>query len=278
MTKGKPRKILVLGANGMLGSQLVKVFAKEKPIAWTKKDLDISNQKQVADKISKLRPEIIINAAGYTAVDDCEKRADKALAVNGKAVGYLAQTCQKINCTLVHFSTDYVFNGNKETGYKENDKTYPVNTYGQSKEYGEKMLKKYLKNYYLIRTSWLFGKNGRNFVDTILEFAPKRVEMKVVNDQFGKPTYALDLATETKEIIEKQPYGIYHVTNEGITSWYNYAKTICRLRHLPTKIAPVTSYEFPRPAKRPRYSILVNTKIKKCRHWRLALKEYLRTN
>ncbi len=278
MAKDK-KKILILGANGMLGSELVKVFAKDKPVAWGKKDLDITKQREVEKKIAQHKPDILINAAAFTAVDECEKKADKALSVNGEAVGYLAIACRKIDCLLVQYSTDYIFGGRKPKGYNENDKPHPINTYGKSKLYGEKMLKKYGKDYYIIRTSWLYGKNGRNFVDAICEMSPKRFEIKVVNDQFGKPTYARDLANRTKEIIDKKlAFGIYHLTNEGVTTWYKLAKEVCRIKRFKTRILPITSFEIPRPAKRPTYSILINTKIKKSRNWHKALIEYLKTN
>ena len=191
----------------------------------------------------------------------------------------MAIACRKIDCLLVQYSTDYVFGGRKPKGYNENDIPHPINTYGKSKLYGEKMLKKYGKDYYIIRTSWLYGKNGRNFVDAICEMAPKRFEIKVVNDQFGKPTYARDLASRTKEIIDKKlAFGIYHLTNEGVTTWYKLAKEICRIKRFKTRILPITSFEIPRPAKRPTYSILINTKIKKSRNWHKALIEYLKTN
>ncbi|MBU1149056.1 dTDP-4-dehydrorhamnose reductase, partial [Patescibacteria group bacterium] len=252
MANVKQPKILILGANGILGSQLVEVFSGKNVTAWTRKDLDITKAKQVEDKITKLNPEILINAAAFTDVDGSEKKKAFVKEVNGSAVGNLAKVCRKIDCLLVHYSTDYVFSGNKPEGYKESYKTSAINAYGQSKELGEKLLRKYCRKYYLIRTSWLFGKNGRNFIDSIKELAPRRVEMKVVNDQYGKPTYAKDLAHRTKDIIEKkQPFGIYHLTNEGVTTWYKLAKEICRIQKYKTRVVPVTSYQFPRPARRP---------------------------
>jgi len=278
MVRAKKRKILILGANGMLGSQLTMAFAQDNFIAWTKHELDITKQKEVKKKITDLKPDIVINAAAFTAVDECEKKADLALAVNGEAVGYIALACRELDCPLVHYSTDYVFSGHKRLGYKEDDKTNPINTYGKSKEYGEKLLKKYCPKYYLIRSSWLYGPNGHNFVDTVAEIAPERPELKMVNDQNGKPTYTKDLAQRTKELLDKgHDYGIYHITNEGMTTWFKLAKEICRYLRIKTKITPITSYQLPRPAKRPHYSALLNTKIKKSRHWQKALTDYLAT-
>lgn len=278
------RKVLIIGSKGMLGHDLMAVFGDLNPVGADKKELDIADGAAVEKFILDLKPDIIINAAAYTDVDGCETNQDSAMKVNGYAVGYLAKISQKIGAILVHYSTDYVFDGKKPEGYKEDDEPKnPVNFYGKSKLLGEKLLKENCKNYYLIRTSWLFGKNGKNFVDTILRIGKEKKELKVVNDQYGKSTYTVDLAKKTKELLEgKYPFGIYHITNEGTTTWYDFTLKIFEIykkMHPEEKLAKVilcASAEFPRPAKRPAWSILLNTKLPPSRPWQEAIKEYLR--
>lgn len=291
----KFRKILILGAKGMLGSELVKVFKNLKPICFDQADLDISNKKAVFAKLTKLTPDLVINAAAYTAVDDCEKNKGLARRVNGLAPGYLAQICKKLNAVLVHYSTDYVFAGRKKTGYLEKDKPRrPLNVYGQTKLLGEQNLQRYTDRFYLIRTSWLFGLAGKNFVETILRLGKNHLgaiprdiargrhelPLRVVNDQFGKPTYALDLAQRTRELIEIQPdFGIYHLTNEtkpGGISWYQFAKEIFKQASLSVKLQACLTKDFPRPARRPHYSILNNSRLSISRPWQPALADYLK--
>jgi len=273
-------KILILGAKGMLGQDLAKVSADFDLTLWDKEEIDIAEEYQIKTKIGTLKPEIIINCAAYTAVDDCETNKDLALRVNSQAVGYLAQTARKIGAVLVHISTDYVFDGKNEKGYPEDSLALdPINFYGQSKLFGEKMLQNLTEKYYLIRTSWLYGQGGKNFVNTMLKLGKEKEELKVVNDQFGKPTFTVDLAKQILYILNNNlPFGIFHVTNEtkegGIT-WYEYAQKIFELAKLNIKVIPCTSQEFPRPARRPAYSALINTKLPKMREWQVALKEYL---
>jgi dTDP-4-dehydrorhamnose reductase len=280
----KIKKILIIGAKGMLGQDLVKIFSTDKNydvISLDLKNLDITSKDDVFGKIGDITPEIIINAAAFTNVDGCEDEAKKDLCmkVNGEALGYLASCASQINSILVHYSTDYVFNGKKSEGYKEDEKEInPVNFYGKSKALGEKKLQENTKKFYLIRTSWLYGKGGKNFVDTMLKLAETKKELKVVDDQHGKPTYTVDLAKRTKELVDKNlPYGIYHITNEGETTWFKFAKKFFELAGVNVKIKPCASREFPRPARRPTYSSLINTKLSPSRPWGEALSEYLRT-
>ncbi len=317
----KTKKLLILGAGGMLAADLIKIFSaskKYKIIAWGVKDLDITNEKMINKKIGKLKPNIIINAAAYTAVDAAEKEFDKAMAVNGYALKNLAEVSSQIGAGLIHYSTDYVFDGKKPNGYKEDDEPNPVSAYGQSKFVGEQMILmtafhnsgrgcaacgagrgchkiNTIKplDYYIIRSSWLYGKAGKNFVDTMLALAEKMLVLKVVNDQRGCPTYTLDLAKATKDLIEKKlPSGIYHFTNKtakkGI-SWYDFAKEIFSAFGgsaeggkitKKIKIIPVSTKDFYKGnknylAKRPEYSMLINTKLPQARDWKQALKEYL---
>ena len=273
-------KILILGAKGMLGHDLQAEFEKDHQVTgWGIDEIDITKEEEVNKKIVQLKPNLVINAAAFTDVDGCEEKKDLCMKVNGQAVGFIAQACKKCNAVLVHYSTDYVFDGQNKEGYKEDAKLDPINLYGQSKALGEEEIQKNTTKYYLLRTSWLYGKHGKNFVDTMLNLAKERDKIKVVNDQFGKPTYTKDLAKRTKEIIEqKRDFGIYHVTNEGITSWYEFTKKIFEIAGINIEVKPQTTEQFPRPAKRPKYSALINTKLPKMRRWEEVLKEYLTTN
>jgi len=271
-------KILILGHKGMLGDELVKVFKKDNELTlWDRSEIDIADRKDVESKIGDLRPEAVINAAAYTAVDLAEKEGKEiAYQVNGEAVGFLAEACKKNNSVLIHYSTDYVFNGRNKNGYQEDEKRDPLNEYGQSKARGEELLQKINPKFYLIRLSWLFGINGKNFVETMLRLAKENKELRVVNDQYGKPTYAKDLAQRTRELLEsKRPFGIYHLTNEGVCTWYEFAVKIFELAGIEAKVVPVVSSEFSTPAKRPAYSALINTKLSLSRSWQDALEEYL---
>lgn len=276
----KDTKILILGAKGMLGQDLAKVLVDYQLTLWDLAEINITDQNQVDDKITKLNPQVIINCAAYTAVDDCETHKDLALQVNNQAVGYLALAAKKVGAILVHISTDYVFNGQNPRGYAEDSQEFgSVNFYGESKYLGEKTLKMVSDRYYLIRTSWLYGKNGKNFVETMLKLGKEGKELKVVNDQFGKPTFTIDLAKQILYILNNNlPFGVYHVTNEtkeGGISWFDFAQKIMALAKLETKVLPCSSQEYIRPAKRPEHSALINTKLPALRDWDVALLEYL---
>jgi dTDP-4-dehydrorhamnose reductase len=274
------KKILILGAKGMLGQDLAKVLVNHNLALWDFENLDITNKNQVDFKIGNLKPKVIINCAAYTAVDDCEKNKEIAMSVNGYAVSYIAKIAKEIDAILLHISTDYIFKGNEVGGYDEALLDFgPLNIYGESKLLGERLLLENANKYYLIRTSWLYGKNGKNFVDTISRLGREKRELKVINDQFGKPTYTVDLARQILYILNNDlPFGVYHVTNEtkkgGIT-WYEFAKKICKLQKLKIKVKPCITEEYPLPAKRPKYSALINTKLPKMRKWQKALKEYI---
>ncbi len=275
------QKTLILGANGMLGHALAEIFADQNPILWDSADLDITDENQVSHKLAELRPSLVLNAAAYTDVDCAEKNKELANSVNGYGVGYLAKATKELSAILVHYSTDYVFAGENKNGYKEDDLPSPISAYGASKFLGEQQLQQNCEMYYLIRSSWLFGEHGgKNFVKRILTKAQNQRKLKVVNDHFGKPTYAKDLASKTREIIDRQkPCGIYHVTNETPAcriSWYDLAKKAVELKGLKTKVVPCSSADFPQPARRPKYAMLVNTKLEPMRGWEEALKDYLK--
>lgn len=282
-------KLLIIGAKGILGRDLSHEFRDIKPFLWDREDIDITNQKRVVQKVRELRPDIIVNAAAYTDVDGAETNRDVAMKVNGEAVKYLAEASSGLGAKFIHYSTDYVFGGGKSCGYAEGEiPKNPVNTYGFSKLTGEKYLLQKAERsgleYFLIRTSWLFGPlwnqrdNDKNFVNKILELAETKDEIRVVNDQFGRPTFSRDLARETRDILKNLSPGIYHITNttreKGIT-WYEFAKKIIELSGKKTRIIPCSSSEFPILASRPHYSIINNTKTHVLRSWEDALREYL---
>lgn len=258
--------VLILGANGMLGRDLASVFPGARLCGH--KDLDITDEAAVKAYILDAKPDLVINAAAYTNVDGCEDEPETAFAVNGDAPGYIAAACREVGAVLVHYSTDYVFDGSK-TEYIESDETNPINVYGASKLRGEQKIAENMDDYRIIRTSWLFGRHGKNFVETIRHLSRENETVRVVADQVGKPTYTADLAHKTAEIAECPP-GIYHMTNDGVCSWYEFARAFA------PNVVPCSSSEFPRKAKRPAYSVLVNTKTSPMRPWKEALEDYLR--
>ena len=273
-------KILITGAYGMLGSDLREVLKNHELIVTGSKDLDITNEENVIDFIDENSPEVVINAAAYTAVDDCETNYDEACAVNAIGPKNLAIACKKQDVPLVHISTDYVFDGSKRTPLLENDALGPQSAYGKTKLEGEKFIQEYTDKYFILRTAWLYGIHGNNFVQTMLSLAENHDEITVVDDQIGSPTYSLDLAVSIANLLNSDKYGIYHLTNEGECSWYEFSKRIFELSDVDVKVLPVTTEEFPRPAPRPHYSVLSNQKWIKAgfppmRKYEEALSDYL---
>ena len=258
--------VLILGAYGMLGRDLAAVFPSARLCGH--RDLDTIDEAAVRAYIPDAKPDLVINAAAYTNVDGCEDDPETAFAVNGDAPGHIAAACRAVGARLVHYSTDYVFDGSK-TEYVESDEPNPINVYGASKLRGEQNVARCMDNYWIIRTFWLFGRHGKNFVETIRHLAQENGTVRVVSDQMGKPTYTVDLARKTAEIAECPP-GIYHITNDGVCSWHEFARAFA------PNVVPCTSDEFPRKAKRPAYSVLVNTKTSPMRPWNEALEDYLR--
>ncbi|MFH1284587.1 MAG: dTDP-4-dehydrorhamnose reductase [Candidatus Peregrinibacteria bacterium] len=277
-------KILLLGQSGMLGSCFFKCLAGQKDAEMysLKKDgLDITDKETLEKVFERISPHFVINCAAYTAVDSCESDKDAAFKVNGEAPGEIARLCAGKNATLLHFSTDYVFDGKNDRGYKETDSPSPINIYGESKLEGEKRISENMNDYYIVRTSWLFGENGKNFVDTMIRLARKKYEPNVVGDQTGCPTYTKDLCEACVKyfLSKKLPFGIYHLTNSGQTSWYDFAVKIFKIMESDVKINKISSDAFPQKAKRPKCSILLNTKITEpLRSWEEALEAYLRLN
>ncbi len=268
-----PTRVVIIGANGMLGQALAKEFPNATGLDLPA--IDIANYDSVDKVLGELKPDLVINAAAYTAVDDCEEKFELANKVNGQGPGNLAKKCKELDAVLVHYSTDYIFNGTKQDGYNEEfNEIDPINKYGESKALGEKLIKENTDKYYILRIAWLYGPDGKNFVDTMIELSAKHPELKVVNDQTGSPTYTIDVAKRTREALD-QSFGIYHATNSGQATWFEFTQEIFKLKGIATPLKPCSSGEFPRPAARPEYSILLNTKLPPARDWKEALSEYL---
>jgi dTDP-4-dehydrorhamnose reductase len=286
-TEEKNIKVLIIGAKGNLGQDLAKIFSvdsKYSVFGWDKDELDITNKRQVEEKITELAPDLIVNTAAYNAVDKCEELAEfeTAKKINGYAVGFLAQTAKKIGATLVHYGTQFAFNGENKEGYKEDDQINPLNRYAESKCLGEKQLQENVDRFYLIRTSRLFGRPGSSktskpsFIDIMLRLAKEKENLEVVDEEVDCFTYTPDLAKATKSLVEDDmPFGIYHITNIGAYTWYGAARKIFEEAGISIKMTPVSADKFPRLAKRPKYSILLNTKLPPLRSFEDALKEYL---
>ena len=274
-------KILITGSNGMLGHDLIEVLKdKHELLLTTSKTLDITDGDSVMDFILKSNPDIVINSAAYTDVDGCESNPDLAYNVNGEGVKNLALACREVDCPLVHISTDYVFNGQNDRPWVEDDEIGPISIYGKSKLKGEEHIKEILEKYFIVRTAWLYGVNGRNFPRTMLELAQNHSEITVVYDEVGTPTYTPDLAKGISKLIETDYYGTYHLTNSGNCSWCEFARYIFEVADVDVNVIPVTASEFARPAPRPSYSVLENRNwvengFEPLRNYKEAIKEYI---
>lgn len=268
---------LILGANGMLGRALQRAFAGEEVTAWDRAELDLTSEEDVAQKIPLLEPSVVINAAAYTDVDGAEENAEEAEAVNGYAVGNLAVTCADAGIPLVHVSTDYVFDGTSADGYAEDaEPMNPMNAYGRSKLLGETLLRETGKDFWLVRTAWLYGPGGKHFVDAILRVSEGKSSVCVVDDQRGSPTYSRDLAAAIRSLVgERAPYGIYHLVNEGPATWADLGEEVFRCAGKTARVERVPSSGYPTKASRPLVTVLKNTKRPPLRPWREALAEYM---
>ena len=274
-------KILITGSSGMLGHDLIEILKDNHELILTSsKTLDITDNNRVIEFICENKPDIVINSAAYTNVDGCEENQETAYSINGDGVRNLAIGCSKIDCPLVHISTDYVFNGENTRPWVEDDEIGPISVYGKSKLKGEEAILETLDKFFIIRTAWLYGINGGNFPKTMLELAKNHSEITVVYDEVGTPTYTLDLAKAISELIGTDYYGIYHITNSGNCSWCEFARYIFEVADKDVKVIPVTASEFARPAPRPHYSVLENKKwiengFKPLRNYKDAAKEYI---
>ena len=267
-------KVLVTGANGMLGRDLCP-YLEELGMMVIPTDydtMDITDEKQTDEVISRVHPDLIIHCAAYTNVDKAQEDLETATKLNVLGAKNVAISAQKINATMVYISTDYVFDGTKDTPYLPSDKPNPINNYGLTKYQGEVEVQKNCQKHYIARTSWLYGIHGKNFVETMISLADKD-ELNVVDDQIGCPTWTIELIQGILKLLNK-PYGIYHVCGSGSTTWYGFARTIFEKEGLKVNLKPCTTDKFPRPARRPNYSIMENEGI--TRDWKDALSDYLK--
>ncbi|BCA80092.1 dTDP-4-dehydrorhamnose reductase [Desulfuromonas sp. AOP6] len=291
------RTIALIGANGMLASAVKRVLPPGYQLmAYGLPDFDITNRSQVL-ALQDSAPDIILNCAAYTNVDGCETQHELAMQVNGEGPGLLAQLASEIDAVLVHVSTDFVFSGDKKEPYHEEDPTGPLSVYGQSKLLGEqRIIESGLKKYFIVRTSWLYGLGGNNFVETMIRLAKERTELKVVDDQWGTPTWTDDLAEAIFQLLTlgdtphpspltpPSPYGVYHFSNEGECSWYQFAVEIIdqarKSESLKVEnILPIPTEGYPLPAQRPKYSVMSKEKYKAATgrqvpEWRESLGKY----
>ena len=269
------KKILVTGKNGQVGWELQRTLASlGQIIALDSQGMDLSDVDAIRRKVREVAPDIIVNPAAHTAVDKAESEPDLAMAINGTAAGVLAEEAKKLDALLIHYSTDYVFNGSKTSPYVETDTPDPQSVYGKTKLAGEQAIQAVGGKHLILRTSWVYGVHGGNFVKTILRLAKERSELRIVADQYGAPTWARLLAESTAQIIGKyseEKSGVYHLTPGGRTNWHQFAEEIVRLarqyddalKDKPLTIRPIATHEYPVPAKRPANSSLSTEKIRK---------------
>ncbi len=279
------KQVLVTGANGQLGNSIKRIspnFRGLKFVFTDVADLDITNSEEVNTFFKSNALDYCINCAAYTAVDKAEEEVDKAFLINATAVKNLAEACQKTGTVLIHISTDFVFDGTKSTPYTEEDTPNPLSVYGKSKLKGEEYVQEICESHFIVRTSWLYSEYGNNFVKTMLRLAETRKQISVVNDQIGSPTYAGDLAEFSLKVISSgsTAYGLYHYSNFGAISWYDFAVEIFIQFGKDIDVQPIKTKDYPTAAKRPKFSVLKfslnsNCDLKQC-YWKTPLKAFLK--
>lgn len=282
-------KVIVTGANGQLGSEIRNIsglFPDMKFCFTDVAELDITNPEKVAELLADFQPEYLINCAAYTAVDKAETDIETATLLNATAVGILAGQSAKVGCKMIHISTDYVFDGRGPRPYCEDDRVDPQSAYGRTKLEGEVLCRKFNPESLIIRTSWLYSAFGNNFVKTMVRLGNEKTELGVIADQIGSPTNAADLAQAILTIISsvskgEKPFvpGLYHYSNEGVASWYDFTKAIFDIAGINCFVKPIATEDYPSPVQRPPYSIMNKSKIKlifglQIPHWRDSLTEY----
>lgn len=274
-------RILITGAKGMLGTDLRGFLGGSHTVyGLDMESLDITDLDQAINVVQDHMPDVVVNCAAYTNVDGCEKEVDLAYRVNAIGPRNLAVACERVGAALVHISTDYIFPGDSSHPYREDDLAGPKSVYGKSKLAGENYIRSLCNRYYIIRTAWLYGKNGPNFVKTILRIAEEGKPLNIVNDQTGSPTYTRDLVKAISELITKPAYGTYHLTNSSTCTWFDFTRDILELAGLKSEVNPITSNMLNRPAPRPAYSVMDNFNWRlqgkePLRHYKEALKDYL---
>lgn len=262
------RKILLVGKNGQVGWELLRTLSPlGKVIALDQEDMDLSKPDAIRKKVREIHPGLVVNAAAYTAVDKAESDPDLAMKVNGTAPGLLAEEAKKINAPIVHYSTDYVFDGSKAGAYAEEDATHPLSVYGSTKLAGEEAVRQSGADHLIFRTSWVYGTRGHNFLLTMLRLAREREELKIIDDQIGAPTWSRMIAEATSLALvqflasPQGKSGTYHLTSGGSTSWYGFTKAILEKLEKKPRLVPIPTEDYPLPAVRPKNSILSNEKL-----------------
>lgn len=276
-------KVLVTGVKGQLGYDVVKDLKKRghEPIGVDREEMDLMNNDAIREFIMNTRPEAIIHCAAYTAVDKGEEEVEVCYQVNAEATKVIAECAKELDITLIYISTDYVFDGTKEGEYVETDVPNPINVYGASKLLGEQYVQQLLEKYYIVRISWVFGENGNNFIKTMRRLGSERDELNIIHDQVGSPTYTADLAPLLVDMMETNKYGIYHTTNEGTCSWFEFANEIFKQSNMEVKTNPITTDQYPTAAKRPMNSRMSKGKLIKngfnnLPTWQDALGNYIK--
>ena len=274
--------ILVTGSTGQLGSDVVKELLKRgySTLSPNRSEFNLCSEDSIRNYILNSNCEAIVHCAAYTQVDKAEDEKDLCIKINATATKHIVKCAKILDITMIYISTDYVFDGTKDGKYTENDETNPINIYGESKLAGEKYVQEILDKYYIVRTSWVFNINGKNFIETMLRLSKANNQLSIVNDQIGSPTYTKDLSRLLVDMLETSKYGLYHATNEGYCSWYEFANTIFKLANINIDIKAINSNEYASRAKRPMNSKLSKDKLieygfKPLPHWEDALKDYL---
>lgn len=275
-------KVLVTGVKGQLGYDVVKELEKRgyQPIGVDRDEMDLMDNAAIRSVIRNLKPEAIIHCAAYTAVDKAEEEVELCYQINAESVKVIAECAKELDIKLIYISTDYVFDGTKEGEYTETDIPNPINVYGASKLKGEQYVQELLEKYYIVRISWVFGINGNNFIKTMRRLGEQLEELNVIDDQVGSPTYTADLAPLLVDMMETEKYGVYHASNEGFCSWYEFAKEIFKQSGIEVKVNPITTDQYPTKAKRPMNSKMSKGKLAKNNfslldNWENSVKRYL---
>ncbi len=287
----KSGKVLIIGSRGQLGRDLMEILSGAYRVCGVDlEDVDIRIREDVLSTVKAVKPDVVIHAAAYTDVDGCESNEELAMAVNGEGTRNVALACRETGARMFYYSTDYVFDGTTESAYVEDDEPNPLNVYGKSKLAGEIAVREILAEAVILRVAWMYGRHGRNFVKTMLKLGQEQLRfpkgpngvkpLRVVNDQTGNPTWTEDIVRQTAQVIDHQGHGVFHCTSEAETSWYDLAREIFEITHMPVVLEACSSREYSQPAARPRFSSLENRHLKTARlhvmrHYRKALAEFL---